>query len=78
MNQKAYLVGTHRYSFRAGKPAEIIGVQFLKPVNAEARPCYYVQFEDGWQDFIPLSEAHHFVIISEDDVRRGRIPAIAH
>lgn len=78
MNQKAYLVGTHRYSFRAGKPAEIIGVQFVTPMNAEPRPCFHLQFEDGQQDFIPLSEAHHFVIISEDDVRCGRIPAIAH
>ncbi|MBP6886190.1 MAG: hypothetical protein KBC02_03030 [Candidatus Pacebacteria bacterium] len=78
MNQKAYLVGTHRYSFRGGEPAEIIGVQFLKLTNVEARPCYHVQFADGMQDLISLAESHHFVIISEDDVRSGRIPAVVH
>lgn len=78
MNQKAYLVGTHRYSFRAGQPAEIIGVQFVTPMHAAPRPCYHIQFEDGQQDFVALSECHRFAIISEYDVRQGRLPEVVH
>lgn len=78
MNQKAFLVGTHRYSFQAGEPAEIIGVQFVTPKNAEPRACYRLRFEDGQEDLVPLSEAHHFEIISEEDVRQGKIPEVIH
>ncbi len=76
MNQKAFLVGTHMYSFRAGKPAEIIGVQFVTPVNEEPRPCYHLRFEDGKEDFTPISDTLTFKIISEEDVRLGRIPEV--
>jgi hypothetical protein len=76
MGQKAFLVGTHRYLFQAGKPAEILGVQFVTPKGLKARACYHVRFEDGREDFVPLAEAHHFEIISEEDVRTGRIPKV--
>jgi hypothetical protein len=78
MNQKAFLVGTHRYSYRAGKPSEIVGVVFVTRQKQEAHACYQVRFEDGAEDFVPLSEARHFEIISEDDVRVGRIPEVIH
>lgn len=77
MKQKAFLVGTHMYSFRAGKPAEIIGVQFLTPTNEDPRACYHLRFEDGEEDFTPISDARNFKIISEEDVRLGRIPEVA-
>ena len=76
MNQKAFLVGTHRYSFQAGKPAEILGVEFVTPQGLNARACYRVLFEDGREDFVPLAEMHHFEIISEEDVRAGMIPKV--
>ncbi len=78
MNQKAFIVGIHRYSFQAGKPAEIIGVEFVTPENLSPRPCYKLRFEDGYEDFLPISEAHNFEIISEEDVRLRKIPGIVH
>jgi hypothetical protein len=76
--QKAFLVGTHRMAYRAGQPAEILGVQFVTPMPHEPRPCYHVRFEDGKEDFIPLSETHHFEVISEEDMKAGRIPDVVH
>ena len=76
MNQKAFLVGTHRYSLQAGKPAEILGVKFVTPRGLQPRACYHVRFEDGEEDLVPLSEAHHCEIISERDVQVGRIPEV--
>lgn len=76
MNQKAFLVGTHMYSFRAGEPAEIIGVQFVIPTNQKPRPCYHVRFKDGKEDFTPISDSRTFKILSEEDVRLGRVPEV--
>jgi len=76
MNHKAFLVGTHRYLFRAGEPAEIIGVKFVTPKNAGPRPCYHIRFKDGKRDLVPISESPHFKIISNEDVRLGKIPEV--
>ena len=78
MIKKAYLVGTHRYSFRAGEPAEILGVMFVTPPENEIRACYHIRFDDGRDDFVPLSETHHFEIISQEDVKLGKIPKVVH
>jgi len=40
---KAYFVGIHRYSNKSGKPAEIIGVEWVTPVGLEPRLCYHIQ-----------------------------------
>lgn len=76
MNQKAFLVGTNRFSFRAGEPAEILGVEFFTPKGLNPRPCYRIRFRDGEEDFSPLSECRRFEIISEEDVKAGKIPAV--
>lgn len=80
-DQKAFLVGTHRYTFRAGKPAEIIGIVFATPLGHKTRPVYRIRFSDGHTDCVPLSDVHvnpHHKIISEADVKARRIPKIAH
>lgn len=76
MYLKAFLVGTHRYSFRAGKPAEIIGVVFITPDKLNPRACYHVRFDDGAEDFVAISDINNFKIISEEDVAAGRIPKV--
>ncbi len=76
MREKAFLVGTHRYSFQAGKPLEIIGVEFVTPPSSPARVCYRVRADDGQEDFCAISETHHYEIVSESDVKAGRIPAV--
>lgn len=77
-NPKKFLVGTHRYSFQAGKPAEILGVASVTPKGSNARACYHVRFEDESEDLIPVSESHHYEIISDEDVKAKRIPEVVH
>ncbi|MEK7102763.1 MAG: hypothetical protein AAB870_00250 [Patescibacteria group bacterium] len=78
MHQKAFLVGTHRYSFQAGKYAEILGVRFVAPEGLESRACYHVRFENGQEDDIAISDSINFEIISEADVKAGKIPQVVH
>ncbi len=84
---KVYLVGTHRYSFRAGTPAEVTGVAMVQPeVSGRVRgprPCFRIQFEDGKEDLVPIRDDQNRVLsfyklISEEDVKAGRIPEIIH
>ena len=82
---RVFYVGTHRYSFRPsrrsdglGEPAEIIGVAFVASEGEEPRPCFHLRYENGTEDFALISETHHYKLISEADVKEGRIPAIVH
>ena len=82
---RVFYVGTHRYSFRPsrrsdglGEPAEFIGVAFVTPEGKEPRVCFRLRYEDGTEDFAPVSETHHYELISESDVKEGRIPAIVY
>lgn len=75
--EKAYLVGIHRYSFRCGKPAEIIGIKIVIPCEGDTpRECYHVVFEDGVEDYIPITLDGHYVIISFNDIVDGKIPSV--
>jgi hypothetical protein len=74
--EKAYFVYIHRYGFRAGEPAEILGVVVATPVLNEPRAAYHVRFADGHEDYIAIKDHENFEIISESDVKAGRIPAI--
>ena len=76
--QRAYLVGTHRYSFQAGEPAEILGMIFVNPDEKGWRLCYHIRFEDGRDDCVPVSEGTHYEIVSAQDIRGGRIPEVVH
>ncbi len=74
--QKAFLVGTHCNSFHAGKPAEIIGVVFITPDGLAPRAAYLVRFENGDEDMIAVSDQTNYEIISEEDVKNGKIPPV--
>ena len=79
MPQKAFLVGTHRYSYHAGEAAEILGVVFFTPPEKyDCIACYYVRFGNGDEDYIPLSDSKNFEIISEQYVLAGLIPEVTH
>lgn len=69
--QKAFLVGTHRNSFRFGEYSEIIGVVFITPEGHKPRACYHVRFNDGVEDFTPISDSGNYEIVSESDVKNG-------
>lgn len=75
-SESAYLVGIHRYAFRAGHAARIIGVEIVTPHGHEPRPCYKVEFADGVTDHVPVASFLDFAIISETDYREGRIPPV--
>lgn len=76
--EKAFLVGIHRYCFRAGEPSEIIGVKMTrKSVVEDFRLCYLIEFYDGTQDYVPVSEVGtHWKVISFRDIFEGEIPKI--
>lgn len=67
--EKVYLTGTHPNAFRAGEPAEVMGVKMCTPFNdrglismpLEPRICYHIIFSDGAEDFIPKSDVDHGV-----------------
>jgi len=69
--QKSYLVGTNRTFFRVGKPAEIMGVKYVG-----SRHCFLVRFEDGNEYCVALENRDQYEIISEEDVRTGKIPSV--
>ena len=82
--EDAYLVGIHRYSYRAGEPAKIIGVTMYTPFQTVhkdeisiPRPCYHIIFPDGIEEYIPVSDFLNFAIISETDVEKNKIPPIS-
>lgn len=59
ITEKAYIVGVGLNNFRTGTPAEIIGVQIVKPGSSNVvlpfRPCYHAEWSDGVRDYIPIS-----------------------
>lgn len=65
--EKAFLVGTHRHSFRSGVPAEIVGVMWVQPDGLSLRLCYAIRFADGHEDHVPMADAANFDIIPEAD-----------
>lgn len=76
-HEKVFLVGIHRNSFRAGEPAEIIGLKMCQPSEmAEPRLCYEVEFGDGVIDYVPLSDNLNFDIISWNNLINGDIPMV--
>lgn len=74
--QKAFLVGIHRYSLRAGEPAEVIGVSFCTPEGNEERLCFQIRFRDATEDYVAVSATAHYKIINQVDVDEGRIPEV--
>lgn len=58
-----YITGTHRYSFRAGEPAHIMGVCEFTPDGGEPRPCFKVKYRDGFEDYIAIADTSHYKLI---------------
>ncbi len=81
--EDAYLVGIHRYSYRAGEPAKIIDVVMYAPGSVgdsddyAERPCYHSVFPDGVENYVAVGDFLHFAIISETDVEKDNIPPVS-
>ncbi|RSK29862.1 hypothetical protein [Hymenobacter metallilatus] len=67
-----YYVGTHRYSFRPGKPARIVGAR-----RAHGHWCYVVRYSDGQRDLKLLRGAAHYRLVSGADIAAGRLPKVS-
>ena len=68
--EKAYLIGTHPYSYRPGEPAEIIGTKIVKPIGdleQNWRLCYEIKFSDGQIDYHPVRDKSNYKIIKLSD-----------
>lgn len=67
--EKAYIIGTHPYSFRSGEPAEIIGVKLVTPSSdIKCRLCYEIEFSDGFKDSIAVEDASNYTIVQFSDL----------
>jgi hypothetical protein len=76
-SEQLFLVPIHRYGFRAGEPAAILGTQKITPHGLPTRLCYEVEFPDGTKDFVPIKDGGNFRIISASDILSGKIPEVA-
>ena len=74
--EKVYLVGTHRYSFRAGEPAEIIGVEMTTPKQLLPRLSYHIRFSDYVEDWVAIDDGDYYKIITFTDIINGKIPQV--
>lgn len=73
------MVGIHRYAFRAGEPAEIIELKWVKPDgNYDWRLAFEIEFFDGKKDYVPYQSLldGNYVIISDVDLANERIPKV--
>jgi len=78
--EKVYLVGVHRYCFRAGEKCEIIGVEYVQPSEKyDYRLAYKVQYDDGKIDWVALSdvEAGNWEYVSALEAGFGLLPGIS-
>lgn len=73
-----YLVGLHRYHFRAGKPGQIVGIEYAQPGLDHPRPVFRVRFTDGKEDLFALSEAHMYAFLTKRQVDANEIPPVTH
>ena len=85
--EDCYVVGVHRYCFRAGTPAKVIGVKFINfrhqdntaidTIRYERRLVYEIEYSDGQRDSIPVMEINiNYKLITFDDIILGHIPEI--
>lgn len=77
-----YLIGVHKSTFRAGEPAAIVGVKMVTPMTntgteLEPRICYQVRYEDGQEDYKPVSEVgKSYKLMTLDEILSVGLPEI--
>jgi hypothetical protein len=73
----AYFVGMHRYLFKSGVPAKIIGVEMITPKGLPQRLCYHIRWTDAAEDWVPVEDHNKtYKIISFEDILAGNIPKV--
>jgi len=78
--EKVYLVGVHRYCFRAGKKAEIIGIEYVQPSDdADYRLAYKVKYDDEFIDWVAFTdvEAGNWEYVPQIEADFGMLPGVS-
>ena len=57
--KKLFYRGTHHYSFRSGKWAEVIGMKF------DRRQCFIVEYPDGVRDYVAIIDVNNYELREE-------------
>lgn len=56
----------HRYGFRSGEWASLMGCVMVQPEGEEFRLCYFVAFPDGVTDYWPVSEDYKLAVRTDE------------
>jgi hypothetical protein len=78
--EKVYLVGVHRYCFRAGERCEVVALENVQPDEEhDWRLAYKVKYDDGKTDWVALSdiEAGNWEFVSQLNADLGMLPEIS-
>ena len=71
--EEAYIIGIHRYAFRYGIPARIIGIEFVTPEGLDERLAYHTRYSDGAEDWVPVGDSS-FRVITFQDIITDNLP----
>ena len=52
----AHYMPLHRYAFRSGEPAKLLGVKICTPEGSDPRACYHLRWPDGKEDYSPIAD----------------------
>lgn len=74
--EDVYFVGIHRYTFRCGMPAKIIGLSIITHENTAPKLCYHVEWSDGVTDWKAMADTGNYKIINFKDILAGNIPKV--
>jgi hypothetical protein len=65
--------GNHRYSFRGGEEAEVIGVRMVH-TRYGSRPCFMLLYWDGMIDYSPIEDTKNYTLIGDQDALTRQPP----
>lgn len=72
---RSYLIGIHRFSYRAGEPAEILGVCSYHTKKGFVN-CYHIKYDDKQEDYVNIEDKENYKIITREDYLNGNIPEV--
>ena len=56
----AKIRGTHRYSFRKGEWAKIVGVSLVINDGGTTNLCFNILYDDGFVDYMVIDDANNY------------------
>ena len=74
--QNVYFVGIHKYSYKAGEPALVLGVKSVQKEDGTEEICYHLKYEDDCEDYSPICDNNNYKLISEQEKIKELIPEV--